>query len=116
MSTAQTEAAAAEPAENIEQRFNRLKADWKAATVYHSNPSIIMRHPAMRAIVAMGDDVVPIILRELSLVPSMGLIWALGEITGENIAPPKVENGFVQWSLAEQVQAWQQWGHEKGLV
>ncbi len=106
----------AEPGETSEQRFQLLKVEWENGTAHHSNPSIIMGHPAMRAIVAMGEPAVPIILRELATGGDMGLIWALREITGENIAPPLVENGFAKWSMSEQVQAWLQWGQKKGLV
>ncbi len=102
---------------DVEQRFRELKAEWKADTAHHSNPSIIMRHPAMRAIVAMADAVVPVILRDLEAGSGgMGLVWALREITGENIAPPLIENGCAKWSVPEQREAWLQWGREKGLV
>ena len=103
--------------ETVEQRFQRLKDEWDAATAHHSNPSIIMGHAAMRAIVAMGMEVVPVILRDLQAGRGRSdLTWALREITGENIAPPKIEGGFVKWNMPEQVKAWLQWGQRKGLV
>jgi hypothetical protein len=116
MSVGQTEPIA-NTGESIEQRFYRLQAEWDKGTAHHSSPSIIMGHPAMRGIVAMGDEVVPVILRVLEAgKDDMGLVWALREITGERIAPPAVVGGFAKWDLPEQVNAWLQWGREKGLV
>ena len=40
-------------------------------------------HPALRAIIAMDEDVVPLILRDLRDKPSL-LGWVLPEITGWN--------------------------------
>lgn len=115
MSTTKTKPV--ETIETVEQQFQRLRAEWKAATAHHSNPSIIMGHAAMRGIVAMGEPVVPIIMRELEAGGGcMGLIWALCEITREDIAPPTVEGGFAKWNLPEQIKAWLRWGREKGLV
>ena len=97
---------------DIEARFRRLEAQWRADTQVHSNPGKIMGHPAMRAIVAMGEAVAPIILHDLQAEPSL-MVWALPEITGENPAPPKIEGVFVKWDMAAQVKTWLQWGREK---
>ena len=101
--------------EDIEQRFRRLESQWKADTLVLSDPGKIMGHPAMRAIIAMGEDVVPIILRDLRAKVSL-MVWALPEITGENLAPPKREDGFLKWDVGAQVEAWLNWGRSKGLV
>jgi hypothetical protein len=102
-------------AADIEPRFRRLAAQWKADTLVLSDPSKIMGHPAMRAIIAMGEAVVPIILRDLQAELSL-MVWALPEITGQNLAPPKIEGGFVKWNVAAQVEKWLQWGRAKGLL
>jgi hypothetical protein len=101
--------------EDIEQRFRRLEAQWKADTLVLSDPGKIMGHPAMRALIAMGEEVVPLILRDLQDKPSL-LVWALPDITGENLAPPKIEGGFLKWNVDTQIEAWLRWGREKGLV
>src|SRR5882724_9547097 len=93
------------PIEDIEQRFRRLKAQWRADTQVLSVSGKIMDHPAMRAIIAMGQEVVPIILRDLQDDPSL-LVWALPKITGENLAPPRVEGGFLKWNVDAQIEAW----------
>ena len=103
------------PAESVDQRFRQLEAQWEADTLVLSDPGKIMGHPAMRALVAMGEDVVPLILRDLQDKPSL-LVWALPEITGEKLAPPRIEGGFLKWSVDAQIEAWLRWGREKGLV
>jgi hypothetical protein len=80
MSTTHTKTTT-EPVETLEQTFHRLEAEWDADTAVLSNPNKIMGHPAMRAIVALGEPVVPLILRELQAGPSL-LVWALPEIVG----------------------------------
>jgi hypothetical protein len=101
--------------ESVEQRFRQLEAQWKADTLVLSDPGKIMSHPAMRAIIAIGEDVVPLILRDLQDNPSL-LVWALPEITGENLAPPRTEGGFLKWNVDKQVESWLRWGREKGLA
>jgi hypothetical protein len=101
--------------ESIESSFRRLESQWKADTQFLSDPSKIMAHPAMRAIIALGDDVVPIILRDLQVKSSL-LVWALPEITGNDICPPRIEDGFRKWDVNAQIKAWLQWGGDKGLV
>jgi hypothetical protein len=103
------------PSETIEQRFRRLEVQWGVDTQFLSNPHKIMSHPAMRAIIALGEEVVPVILRDLQAKDSL-MVWALPEITGENIAPPTIEGGFVKCDVRAQIRAWLQWGREKGLI
>jgi hypothetical protein len=103
------------PSESVEQRFRRLEVQWSAETRILSDPGKIMGHPAMREIIALGDEVVPIILRDLQEKPSH-VAWALPEITGENPAPPKSEGGFRKWDVVADTEAWLKWGRDKGLV
>jgi hypothetical protein len=115
MATAPVQKPLLPPIEDSEQRFRRLEAQWKADTQVLSDPGKIMGHPAMRAIVAMGEEVVPLILRDLQDKPSL-LVWALPEITGENLAPPRTEGSFLKWNVDTQIEAWLRWGRAKGLV
>jgi hypothetical protein len=103
------------PIENIEQHFRRLEARWSADTMFLSDHGKIMGHPAMRAIIAMGEEAVPIILHDLHAKESL-MVWALPEITGENLAPPRIDGGFLKWDVGAQVEAWLQWGRKKGLI
>jgi hypothetical protein len=115
MATAPVQIALVPPTADLEQRFRQLDAQWKADTVVLSDPGKIIGHPAMRAIIAMGQEVVPLILHDLQDNPSL-LVWALPEITGENLAPPRTDGGFLKWNVDTQIEAWLRWGREKGLV
>jgi hypothetical protein len=103
------------PGESVEQQFYRLKTEWRQGTLVFSDPGKIMSHPAMRAIIAMGDLVVPIILRDLQAETTL-LVWALPEITGIDLAPPQIEDGFAKWDISAQIEAWLNWGRKRGLV
>src|SRR5437016_4292269 len=96
-----------EVVESLEQRFRRFHAEWRKDTAHLSNPTAIMAHPAMQAIIAMGEEVVPIILRELDTRPSL-LVWALPAIVG---ARPEFEG-----KVSKMTNAWLQWGREKGIL
>jgi hypothetical protein len=96
-----------DPVESLQEQFQRLKAEWNADTKYLSNPNKIMAHPAMRAIIAMGEDVVPAILHDLRDRPSV-LVWALPEIVG----PKPALEGNPSFMTA----AWLQWGRENRLI
>jgi hypothetical protein len=103
------------PSERVEQQFRRLEAQWSADTRFLSDPAKIMGHPAMRAIIAMGGEVVPIILRDLQAKGSL-MVWALPEITGGKLAPPTTDGAFLKWDVHAQIEAWLQWGREKGFL
>jgi hypothetical protein len=103
------------PSERVEQQFRRLEAQWNADTRFLSDPGKIMGHPAMRAIIALGEEVVPVILRDLQGKGSL-LVWALPEITGEKLAPPTTDGAFLKWDMNAQIEAWLQWGREKGFL
>jgi hypothetical protein len=95
--------------ESVEERFRQLEAEWYRDTLFLSDPNKIMGHPAMRAIIAMGEAVVPIILRDLQTQAKKTLIvWALPKIVGTN--PPFEGNND------NMVEAWLQWGREKGYL
>ncbi|MGH7135013.1 MAG: hypothetical protein ACREHD_04690, partial [Pirellulales bacterium] len=72
-----------EPVQADAERFRQLADAWKSETKHYSRSDHIAAHPAYRAIVAMGEPVVPLILRDLQ---ESGAAWfqALREITREN--------------------------------
>ena len=95
--------------ESIEQRFRGLETQWKAETEFLSDAGKIIFHPAFRAIVALGEQIVPILLRDLETQPSFW-VWALPEITGANPVP--ASDGGNSRKMSD---AWLRWGREKGL-
>ncbi len=96
--------------ETLEQRFRRLDALWRKETAYQSSSTKIKSHPAFREVVAMGEVVVPLLLRDLQSNASLW-VWALPEITGEDPAPPE-DRG----NIARMTEAWLRWGKDKGLT
>jgi hypothetical protein len=96
------------PNETLEERFRRLEAVWIAATGVLSDDTEIVDHPAFREIVAMGEAVVPLMLRDLEQRPRLW-VWALPEMTRENPVP-SADRG----NIARMSEAWLRWGRAKG--
>lgn len=88
--------------------FCALAAQWRAETKYLSSVSKMVRHPAYQRIISMGWPAVPLILKELQQNSDHWLV-ALHLITGEDPAPADATFG-------EAVQAWLQWGRQKGYL
>jgi hypothetical protein len=97
------------PAEPIEERLRKLEAHWQADTEFLSDAGKIINHPAFKAIIALGQEILPILLRDLETKPSLW-VWALPEITGENPVLP-ADGG----NIRKMADAWLLWGREKGL-
>lgn len=94
--------------ESTEQRFRQLEATWEADTLYLSDAHKIIEHPAFQEIIAMGDAVIPFMLRDLEKEPRQW-VWALPRITGAN--PLRPEDAGDSCKMAE---AWLRWGRENG--
>jgi hypothetical protein len=97
----------------LEKRFRDLEAEWNEATWFLSSPPAIVNHPAFRAIIALGPAVVPLMLRDLEQRPNLTLwVWALPEITGEDIEP---DGDAAEAMMTRLARAWLRWGRERGL-
>src|SRR5947209_301908 len=96
------------PAVSVEQRFRELEAAWLADTYVLSSHTRIVSHPAFRAIVGLGEAVVPLMLADLEQRPRLW-VWALPEITGADPVAPEDAGKIDRMS-----EAWLRWGHEKG--
>ncbi len=94
------------PSETLEQRFRRLEATWTAEVGHFSSPSVLINHPAFQEIIALGDAVVPLMLRDLEERPRLW-VWALPKITGANPVPA-ADRG----KIARMSEAWLRWGKE----
>ena len=90
----------------LKAEFDRLAALWKRETRYQSSSDIIEEHPAYQAIIAMGEDAIPLILADLR--ESMAhWFMALGKITGAS--PVRYEDrGKVEVMTA----VWLDWGKQ----
>lgn len=94
--------------ETAEQRFRRLEATWLADTGHLSSYEAITNHPAFREIIAMGDVVVPLMLRDLAERPKLW-VWALPQLTDANPVPSGDAGRIAKMSAA-----WVRWGREHG--
>jgi hypothetical protein len=94
--------------ETVEERFRRLEAVWDEETGHLSSTTRIVGHPAFRAIVALGEAVVPLMLRDLQERPRLW-VWALPEITGADPVPA-ADRG----NIARMTEAWLRWGRTHG--
>ena len=93
-----------------EQKFNRLKEEWRRDTLATSSVTKMSMHPAYQRIIGMGPAVVPLLLRELRSDPDHWF-WALGVITEENPVSEEDAGDIIRMS-----KAWLNWGKRNGLV
>jgi hypothetical protein len=100
------------PAENlpeVAETFHRLVHQWKEERGPTSSAMRMAMHPAYRAIVAMGQPAIPLLLAELERQPDHWFI-ALHELTGAEPVPA-VSRGRIDDMAA----AWIQWGRAHGF-
>jgi hypothetical protein len=94
--------------DTIEQRFRQLAAAWHKAVAHHSSYSVRTKHPAYREIIALGPEVVPLLLQDIE---ENHTHWfcALREITGANPIPESAAG-----NIPKMVEAWLIWAQENG--
>lgn len=107
MTTQPATAESAPAGSDLEQRFLELAERWREETDFLSFLADKFAHPAYREIIAMGEPVVPWILRELNAGRGHW-IEALEQITGEDVA---AEPSCTSRREAEL--AWLRWGAER---
>src|SRR5579871_6727660 len=95
--------------EQLEQ-FNDLAKQWKRETAITGHLSKIVMHPAYQRIMAMGPDVIPLILADLSKEPGHWF-WAL-----HNLVPPGEDPAEGITTVGEARRAWLEWGKKKGII
>jgi len=91
-----------------ERRFLELVAIWKRERGPYSSSARLAEHPAYQQIIAMGQGVIPLLLRELQSQPDH---WfrALHAITGADPVSAKSRG-----NVKEMADAWLDWGHAQG--
>lgn len=93
----------------VRDRFEALACQWREETQYLSSTTQIVGHPAYLKIIALGEAVLPCILRELEREPRQ---WApaLNAITDAD--PTKPED----WGDMEAIAAaWLNWARAQGI-
>jgi hypothetical protein len=100
--------------DDFEERFNQLVSAWHNETCYLSDCSVIINNYNCQKIIAMGELVVPLILRKLKNNDPMCLFEFFGvlqEITGEWPVPKEYAGYYCQIK-----DCWIAWGENKGLI
>ena len=90
------------------ETFLRLATQWKSRRGPGSTAGAMSQDPSYRAILAMGDAAVPLILAELESEPDHWFA-ALRVITGAN--PIRPED---QGDLEKMARSWVEWGRRNG--
>lgn len=98
------------PPPALAARFRTLADEWQAATQFLAGPAAACEHPAYRAVVALGPDVVPLILADLA-TSAEPWFAALRQLTGDDPVPP-TDRGRPR-AAAEH---WLAWGRARGLA
>ncbi len=96
--------------ERIEDRFVKLRDEWKHESRYLSNTAQMALLWPYQQLIGMGMNAVPLILSELNREPDHWF-WALEAITGENPVP-RDGAGDVEASA----KTWVAWGEREGLM
>jgi hypothetical protein len=103
-----TTAPVVSPGPEGQQRFLQLVRVWKQERGPHSSSARLAEHPAYQQIIAMGPQVIPLVLRELEREPDH---WfrALHALTGADPVSPE-SRGRVR----DMASAWLIWAREQG--
>jgi Protein of unknown function DUF104 len=94
--------------DEVRGRFEALARRWKAETRRMATVREMVRHPAYREIIGMGDAAVPMLLRELERTPDHWFA-ALKAITAANPVPEDSRG-----DLRRMAECWIHWGRENG--
>src|ERR1041384_675131 len=91
----------------LDRQFSLLVDTWKRERGPYSSSARLAQHPAYQQIIAFGQKVIPLLLRELEHEPDH---WfrALNTLTGADPVP--VES---RGNVAAMTAAWLQWGREQ---
>jgi hypothetical protein len=92
----------------IDERFRQLVDTWEAAVAHYSFSAARQRHPAYQEIIALGEPVIPSLLRDLE-VNRRYWFAALPAITGANPVSPEHAG-----QIDRMIEDWLGWGTQRG--
>jgi hypothetical protein len=99
-----------ERAERLRPEFEKLAKQWKRETSIAGSLSKIVIHPAYQRIMAMGPEVIPLILRDLSESPAHWF-WAM-----HNLVPKGSDPAEGATTIKDATRAWLDWGKREGYL
>jgi hypothetical protein len=94
----------------VEQEFQQLASRWKRETALDGSLQQIVMHEDYQRIMAMGPDVIRLILRDLAVKPAHWF-WALHNLVREGEDPAE---GTTTIEAARQ--AWLKWGRDNDFL
>lgn len=94
----------------LKDQFRRHADKWEHETAYLSATPMRVMHQSYQSIIAMGPDVLPLLLRDLQDT-HRHWFWALRHLTGEDPVPQD-DRGKVD----KMINAWIAWGKAKGKL
>ena len=97
-------------ADLLEQQFKRQADKWESETAFLSSTPMRVLHDRYQSIMAMGPEVVPILLRDLQKT-QRHWFWALRHLTNADPVPER-DKGNVDKMIA----AWIEWGRREGKI
>ena len=93
----------------VKHEFEKYKGIWEKETLLSSSTTEMTNHPAYLHIIALGTDVVPLLLRDM-LQSSNHWFSALQKLTGANPVP-KDHRGKIQLMIGD----WVKWAKNSNI-
>jgi len=93
--------------EQLEEKFQRLAAEWRDETAHLSSLTKIVMHPKYQNIIGLGPDVLPLLFKELQIEPDYWFL-ALKAITEADPVSPE-DYG----DLGKMTEAWLLWANSR---
>ena len=94
----------------MQAKFNKLVSEWKKGRGPTSLIRKMAAHPAYQKIIKMGEDAIPLILKEMEREPDHWF-WALVVLTNAN---PVSERD--RGKLDKMTKAWLDWGRKHRYI
>jgi hypothetical protein len=94
----------------LAEKFAELEETWRAETAFCSSTDALVTHPSYNAVIALGYEVVPLILRSLRTTPAHWFT-ALVTLTGTDPVPPQLKG-----NVPAMTATWLAWGKQQGLI
>jgi hypothetical protein len=91
-------------------KFEALAQQWLNETKFLSDPVRKILHPSHLKLIAMGESILPLVLREVEKMSGHWFV-ILNAISPENPVKPEDET-----DIERLANAWLEWGRRKGLI